>query len=72
MAVTNTPQNGKLCLDVVTTVNGKDTVKRRSLAGLKATATDQDVMDVANSLAALQSLPLSGVARTGEGKLTAE
>ena len=72
MAVVNTPQNGKLGIDVVTVVNGKDTLKRRNFAGLKAVATDQDTLDVGTSFAALQSLPLSGVVRSGEGKLAAE
>ena len=70
MAVINTPQSGRLTLSVVETVAGKQTTHARNFAGLKPTATDQDVFDVGNAIAELQKLSLVSISRTNASDLT--
>ena len=45
MAVTSNPQSGRLTIDVAETVDGKETVRSRNYAGLKASAADQAVYE---------------------------
>ena len=70
MAVINTPQSGRLTLSVVETVAGKQTIHARNFAGLKPTATDQDVFDVGNAITELQKLSLVSISRTNSSDLT--
>ena len=70
MAVINTPQSGRLTLGVSETVGGKETIHTRNFAGLKPTATDQDVYDVGNGIAGLQKLSLVAISRTNSSDLT--
>jgi hypothetical protein len=70
MAVINTPQSGRLSVNVVETVNGKETAHARNFTGLKPTATDQDVFDVGTAIAGLQKLSLTSISRTNASDLT--
>lgn len=72
MAVTSNPQSGRLTIDVAETVDGKETVRSRNYAGLKASATDQAVYDVGMGLGSLQKWPIVSISRTHEITLTNE
>ena len=72
MAVTSNPQSGRLTIDVVETVDGKETVRSRNFAGLKASATDQDVYAVGTALGSSQKWPIVSISRTHEIELTSE
>lgn len=54
------------------TVDGKETVRSRNFAGLKASATDQDVYDVGMGIGSLQKWPIVRISRTHEIELTSE
>ena len=72
MAVTSNPQSGRLTIDVTETVDGKETVRSRNFAGLKASASDQDVYDVGMGIGSLQKWPIVRISRTHEIELTSE
>ena len=72
MAVTSNPQSGRLTIDVVETVDGKETVRSRNFTGLKASATDQAVFDVGMAIGSLQKWPIVRISRTHEIELTSE
>ena len=70
MAVISTPQAGRLTVSVMETVGGKETIHTRNFAGLKPTATDQEVFDVGTGIAGLQKLSLVSISRTNSSDLT--
>ena len=70
MAVINTPQSGRLTVSVSEIVGAKETIHARNFAGLKPTATDQDVFDVGTGIAGLQKLSLVSISRTNSSDLT--
>ena len=72
MAVTSNQQSGRRSIDVVETVDGKERVRSRNFAGLKASATDQDVYDVGMGIGSLQKWPIVRISRTHEIELTSE
>lgn len=65
MAVTATPLESILVARYQTgvTVSGSPILRQKSLAGVKTTATDQDVYDVATALFNLLQYPLIDVRR---------
>ncbi len=69
MAVVSTPQAGRLTLNVSELVNGKEAAHARNFAGLKAGATDQDVLDAGTALAGLQKMTVVGITRTSSADL---
>jgi len=69
MAVINTPQSGRLTVNVVETVNGKEVAHARNFPGLKPTATDQDAFDVGTVITGLQKLSLVSISRTNSSDL---
>lgn len=46
--------------------NGNDVVKSKSYSNVKNTATDEDIYDVANAMAALQTKTVEGVRKVVE------
>jgi hypothetical protein len=48
--------------------NGNPVFRNKSLSNVKPTASDQDIFDVAASLAALQELPLNNIIRKKKKK----
>jgi hypothetical protein len=72
MAVVSTPQAGRLTLNVSELVSGKEVNHARNFAGLKASATDQDVFDVGSAIAGLQKLTVVGITRTSAADLANE
>jgi len=71
MAVNKVPGNSvlKLALHVGDSGNGSPVLRNRSLNGVKSTAADQDLFDVATALAGLQQFPLNGITRVDNGTL---
>jgi hypothetical protein len=71
MAVMSNPMASGLQLKVATGVDGdgKDIIKTRSYNNVKASAVDQDVFDVANSMAGLQKNTLKQVIKTDKTEL---
>ena len=71
MAVTKVPANSTLRLELQTGVNGSGNpvYRNRSLANAKPTAADQDLFDVATSLAGLQEYTLNGISRVDNAAL---
>ena len=49
--------------------NGKEIIKTKTLTGIKTQATDQDVMDVMQTLASLQSNNVSAIVRVDSDQL---
>jgi len=72
MAVINSPQSGRLTVNVVETVGGKETIHARNFTGLKPGASDQDVYDTGVAIAGLQKLSLVSISRTNSSDLTSE
>jgi len=74
MAVLETPLGSTLRLTLETGVDleGSPILKNRNFRNVKATATDQDVFDVANLLVTLQQHPLNAVQRIDESSLASE
>lgn len=72
MAVNTTAQDSKLKLQLDGGLDGKGNtiVKSKTLSKLKSTAVNDDVYDVATSLAGLQTLPLLSVRRIDEVEIT--
>ncbi|HHU87495.1 MAG: DUF1659 domain-containing protein [Pelotomaculaceae bacterium] len=52
--------------------NGNPVFRNKSLSNVKPTASDQDIFDVAASLAALQELPLNNIIRIDNAHLVEE
>lgn len=48
---------------------GNPILKTKTLSGIKNSASDQDLMDVAQALAGLQQYTLAAVVRVNEGEL---
>jgi hypothetical protein len=71
MAVNKVPANSILRLELQTGVNGSGNpvYRNRSLTNAKTTATDQDLFDVATSLASLQDYTLTGISRVDNAEL---
>ncbi|HOV80644.1 MAG TPA: DUF1659 domain-containing protein [Bacillota bacterium] len=71
MAVNKVPANSvlRLQLRVGTDTDGNPVYRNRSLSGVKSAASDQDLFDVANALAALQEYPLNGISRIDSAQL---
>lgn len=71
MAVTRVPANSTLRLELNagTDTNGNPVIRGKNLSGVKSTAADQDLFDVAQALAGLQEHPLSGIERVDNGGL---
>lgn len=71
MAVSKVPANSvlRLQLRVGVDANGSPVYRNRSLNNVKPAATDQDLFDVANALAALQEYPLNGISRIDGAQL---
>ncbi|RJE47209.1 MULTISPECIES: DUF1659 domain-containing protein [unclassified Dehalobacter] len=55
-----------------TTAGGAPVLRQKSLTGVKATATDQDVYDVAVALSSLVDYPLTDIRRLKIFELTDE
>lgn len=65
MPVTRVPANSTLRLELIagTDANGNPVIRSKNFSGVKSTAADQDLFDVAEALAGLQEHPLSGIER---------
>ena len=74
MAVVKTPQDSRIGIKVVNGVNasGANVLKTLSFSNVKATAADQDVYDVGDSIAGLQSKSLVEIIRTDQANLAGE
>ena len=72
MAIVSPPQAGRLTINVSEVVNGKEVSHARNFAGLKASASDQDVFDAGAALAGLQKLTVVGITRTSAADLANE
>ena len=74
MAVVKTPQESRIGIKVVNGVNasGANVLKTLSFSNVKATAPDQDVYDVGDSIAGLQSKSLVEIIRTDQANLAGE
>ena len=74
MAVVKTPQDSRIGIKVVNGVNasGANVLKTLSFSNVKATAPDQDVYDVGDSIAGLQSKSLVEIIRTDQANLAGE
>lgn len=72
MAVSKVPGDSvlKLALHVGDSPTGSPILKNRSLNGIKSTAADQDLFDVANALSGLQQYPLNAITRIDNSALT--
>ncbi|MCL6558919.1 MAG: DUF1659 domain-containing protein [Firmicutes bacterium] len=72
MAVNKVPANSvlRLQLRVGMDAKGNPVYRNRSLNNVKPAASDQDMFDVAASLAGLQEFPLAGVSRIDSAQLT--
>lgn len=71
MPVTKVPANSifRLELNTGTDANGNPVIRNKSISNVKAAAVDQDIFDVATSLAGLQEFPLSGIQRVDNASL---
>jgi len=71
MAVNKVPAGSVLRLELQTGVdgNGNPVYRNRNLSNAKPTAADQDLYDVANSLAGLQEYTLSSISRVDSAAL---
>ena len=71
MAVVKTPQDSRIGIKVVNGVSasGANVFKTMSFSNVKPTALDQDLYDVAASIAALQSKSLVEIIRTDQANL---
>ncbi|GIM46292.1 hypothetical protein DNHGIG_18410 [Collibacillus ludicampi] len=58
-----------LQLQTGTDATGKPKLKQKEFPNVKATATDQDIFEVAQALAKLQGLPLYSVMRVDRAEL---
>ena len=74
MAVVKTPQDSRIGIKVVNGVNasGANVLKTLSFSNVKAAAADQDLYDVAASIAGLQSKSLVEIIRTDQANLAGE
>jgi len=74
MAVVKTSQESRIGIKVVNGVNasGTNVFKTLSFSNVKAAALDQDLYDVAASIAALQSKSLVEIVRTDQANLSGE
>ena len=73
MAVNNVPVGAALRLQLQTGVdaNGDPVLRNKSLSNVKADALDQDIFDVAQSLASLQEYVLADVLRIDTARIEA-
>lgn len=71
MAVTKVPGTSvlKLVLDTGEVSNGNPVLRTRSINGIKSTAADQDLFDVAEALSGLQQYTLNAVRRVDNSAL---
>lgn len=71
MAINKVPTNSVLRLELQTGVdgNGNPVYRNRNLSNTKPTAADQDLFDVATSLAGLQEYTLSSINRSDNAQL---
>ncbi|OPY57498.1 MAG: hypothetical protein A4E55_01613 [Pelotomaculum sp. PtaU1.Bin035] len=71
MAVNKVPTNSiiRLELRTGTSGSGNPVLRDKSLNSVKSTASDQDIYDVATSLANLQNYPLNGISRVDNAQL---
>ena len=71
MAVNKVPASSVLRLELQTGVdgNGNPVFRNRSLSNAKPAAVDQDLFDVAASLAGLQEYMLTGISRVDNAQL---
>lgn len=71
MAVQRVPEDSRLQLWLQTGTDeaGKPVVRAKSFANVKPDALDQDIYDVAQALAGLQTYPLVAVRRIDTGAL---
>lgn len=60
----------KMTYDYGVDENGKAVTKSKTLANIKAAATDQDIFDVVTGLAGLQEVPLTTVIREDDATLS--
>jgi len=74
MAVVKTSQESRIGIKVVNGVNasGANVFKTLSFSNVKAAALDQDLYDVAASIAGLQSKSLVEIVRTDQANLSGE
>ena len=74
MAVVSTPLESILVAQyqVGVNVSGSPITRQRSLAGVKASASDQDIYDIATALFELIDYPLIEVRRDDRSELTEE
>jgi|LSQX01.3.fsa_nt_gb hypothetical protein len=74
MAVIANQLGSRLQLRLVegTDNEGKEIIKTRTLNNVKAGASDEDTMDVAEALTDLQKYPVSSIVRTNEYELIRE
>lgn len=59
----------QLRLQAGTGSDGRTLYKNKTISGLKAAASDQDLHEVAQALVSLQTLPLASVKRTNDVEL---
>ena len=71
MAVSKVPANSVLRLELQVGVNssGNPVYRNRNLSNVKSAASDQDLFDVATTLAGLQGYPLNGISRVDGAQL---
>jgi hypothetical protein len=71
MAVNKVPGNSVLRLELRTGVDtgGNPVYRNKSLRNVKPAAADQDLFDVATTLAALQECPLNSINRVDDAEL---
>ena len=71
MAVNKVPASSVLKLEVQTGLDegGNPVFRNKSLSNAKSAAADQDLFDVATSLAGLQEYTLTGISRVDSAEL---
>jgi len=71
MAVVSNPYHSRIRVTYQTGTNeqGKPVMKQKAFANVKATSLDQDVFDVANSLASLINFPVITIERFDQEEL---
>ena len=74
MAVVKTPQGSSIGIKVAngTSASGAAQFKTLRYANVKPAASDQDLFDVATSIAGLQAASVAAISRTDEAVLASE
>ena len=72
MAVISTITDSKLKLNLQTRLDesGKAVIKAKTFSNVSATAVDQDLYDVGETLGSLQKLPVSEIYRVNQIQIT--